>query len=412
MEKRIDSTTLEEFKTFFKHLAFVACAAKAPVRQMMLQKTLDIITKAGATENIERWSWWTPAQLSLMQLADQLTRVILIGGNGTGKTVMLDSFAMKTAKENPDEKVIFAIHQTSESARSLLQLDLEVKYEKAKLSNVTVVTFKELSGLTDVNFSNVTVCVDEISMEYLKTEDLNAIQAKSLWMVIRETDQFWLRNENPEEYLRTQFPDWVIVNLSYPLSTSKRLSDQVKRGKIYHKSHTNSFNRSLQMAPNMPLGPEPLILPRSQGSYQARLQQTFSAVGNDMPALIIVKYDHMQPTPEEIQSANSTTTYQELAEKTDRESQNLLVAIEAVKACQRPHGPPLLWFRSENTSISHGKDSIKERMKGKNKTFSGRDIITDNRCVAGYESDFVIYVGSSNVSAYMSRCRGQFVRIE
>ena len=28
----IDPTTLEEFKTFFKYLAFVASAAKAPVR--------------------------------------------------------------------------------------------------------------------------------------------------------------------------------------------------------------------------------------------------------------------------------------------------------------------------------------------------------------------------------------------
>ena len=120
----------------------------------------------------------------------------------------------------------------------------------------------------------------------------------------------------------------------------------------------------------------------------------------------------MQPTPEEIQAANSTTTHQELVERTDKKSQNLLVAIEAVKACQRPNGTPLLWFRSEYASISHGKDSIKERMKGKNNTISGRDIITDNRCVAGYESDFVIYVGSTNVSAYMSRCRGQFVRIE
>ena len=59
----------------------------------MLQKTLDIITKAGASENIERWSWWTPTQHSLLELAERLSRVILIGGNGTGKTVMLDAFA-------------------------------------------------------------------------------------------------------------------------------------------------------------------------------------------------------------------------------------------------------------------------------------------------------------------------------
>ena len=52
-------------------------------------------------------------------------------------------------------------------------------------------------------------------------------------------------------------------------------------------------------------------------------------------------------------------------------------------------------------------------MKGKDKNFNLRDLITDDRCVAGYEADFVIYLGSSgNLTAMMSRCRGQFVYIE
>jgi chromosomal replication initiation ATPase DnaA len=45
--------------------------------------------------------------------------VILIGGNGTGKTVMLDAFVRKTAKEHPHEKVIFAIHQYFFQSRPL-----------------------------------------------------------------------------------------------------------------------------------------------------------------------------------------------------------------------------------------------------------------------------------------------------
>ena len=75
----IDSTTLEEFKTFFKYLAFVACAAKAHVKGKMLDETLSAISKAGAAENIERWCWWTPDQLSLLEQAENLNRVILIG---------------------------------------------------------------------------------------------------------------------------------------------------------------------------------------------------------------------------------------------------------------------------------------------------------------------------------------------
>ena len=78
-ELLIDSTTLEEFQTFFKYLAFVACAAKAPVRGKMLDETLSAISKAGTAENIEHWCWWTPNQLSLLEQAENLNRVILIG---------------------------------------------------------------------------------------------------------------------------------------------------------------------------------------------------------------------------------------------------------------------------------------------------------------------------------------------
>ena len=72
--KLMDLSTIEEFKTIFKYLTFVACAAKAPFRQKMLDETLNQIKKVGSAENIQRWCWWTPSQLSLMQQADKLDR--------------------------------------------------------------------------------------------------------------------------------------------------------------------------------------------------------------------------------------------------------------------------------------------------------------------------------------------------
>jgi hypothetical protein len=135
-------------------------------------------------------------------------------------------------------------------------------------------------------------------------------------------------------------------------------------------------------------------------------------VGKDKLALVILNSLSMKPTAEEIQEAKATTTHQQLAEMTDLRSQNILVAIEAVLACQRPHGPPLLWLRSDNAFVSDDKASIKEWMAGKNKNICGKDLITDHWCVPGYEADFVIYLGSSDVSAFMSRCRGQFVHIK
>ena len=85
-------TSIEEFVLIFQLLAFLACAGKAPIRQQMLDETLARVKKAGDPENILRWCFWTKDQHTLMAMADKLSRVILIGGNGTGKTYMLDAF--------------------------------------------------------------------------------------------------------------------------------------------------------------------------------------------------------------------------------------------------------------------------------------------------------------------------------
>ena len=116
----------------------------------------------------------------------------------------------------------------------------------------------------------------------------------------------------------------------------------------------------------------------------------------------------MSATSEEIKVAKVTAFAQKLAEKTERRTQNLLVGIESVKACLRPHGEPLLWFDSDYQYLSAGKGSIKNWMKGKNRTV----LVTDSYCVSGYEADCVILLGSGYVSAFMSRCRCQFIHIK
>ena len=104
------------------------------------------------------------------------------------------------------------------------------------------------------------------------------------------------------------------------------------------------------------------------------------------------------------------------ANRQDHRSYDLLmykVGIAAVEKCDRFPNPSLCWFRSGYSPICNNEKDIKEWMRGRNKTFCQRDLITDHLCVAGYEADFVIYLGSENdLSAYISRCRGQFVHIE
>ena len=387
--------TIEEFKIIFKYLAFVACSAKAPIRQKMLDAALDLINKAGSAENIQRWCAWTPTQLSLMELAHQMSRVVLIGGNGTGKTLMLETYVLKTAKENPDDAVIFAIQQWNSSLRPLLQLQFEVRFEE--LQNVTVKTFVKLSDLDLDNCANTHICIDEINVGDVPLEDLQKIQAKSIWTVIRDP-----KSDNPEEDLKEKLPGWHIVNLTHPLRTSKNISEKVKEsGGGGYYGLENKFNGSLDIVENMPLGPEPLVIPSSKGSYKERCQLVFNTVAKDKSAFIIIQYLDMSATAKEIEEAKqSTTANEELAQKTDEYSQNLLVGIEAVKACDRPK-PPLIWLESFYDYVSDDKENIKAWMRG-SKDFIGCDLITDPACVAGIEADVVIYLGK--VIKYYKHC--------
>ena len=65
--KSNSSRNVEEFKIIFKYLAFVACAAKAPIRQKLLDETLKLIEKAGDAKNVQRWCLWTPSQLRFLK---------------------------------------------------------------------------------------------------------------------------------------------------------------------------------------------------------------------------------------------------------------------------------------------------------------------------------------------------------
>ncbi len=68
------------------------------------------------------------------------------------------------------------------------------------------------------------------------------------------TDSDSETDENPEEALREKLPSgWEIASLSYPLRTSKTISEEVQKNSI-GGIFANDFNQLLQVASNMPLG--------------------------------------------------------------------------------------------------------------------------------------------------------------
>ena len=155
----------------------------------------------------------------------------------------------------------------------MLQIDLELKYEK--FGNVTIKRFHKFGDTQWNDYSSISI--DEVNFFDIRAKDLEKIKANNLWVVIRKTFK-----ENPEEYLKGRFSSpWNFVHLKYPLRTPKILSEKIKLSQISNNLHQNDTNRNLHVTENMPLGPQPLILRRGQGSYHERLKLAFSMVNLD-----------------------------------------------------------------------------------------------------------------------------------
>ena len=229
-----------------------------------------------------------------------------------------------------------------------------------------------------------------------------------------------LEHRKPEDFLKKHFRDWIIVNLSYPLRTSKTLSEEI----IHHYEQitgplANIFNPVLKVPDNMPLGPPPLIL--TKGSIEERFKRVFNYVGNDKRALIIISDANMSIPPDEEEAAMKTAFYNKMEKNLlegtgglwDERSENqrrinmVSVVVEALNACDRQL---LFWLVSDESLTSDDKEKIMRWDAGSERI----DLITDDAGIAGYEVPFLILVGddhSINMTTYMSRCKGQFVHI-
>ena len=117
-----DSTQslINDYKVIVKYLAFLACQAKALVRQNLSKETPKLLDKFSTVENIFIWN---RDQSNLISSLDKMKYVVLAGGNGAGKTLILKKFAMEEASKG--ESVHFLIHEVTVYNKSLLALQLQ-----------------------------------------------------------------------------------------------------------------------------------------------------------------------------------------------------------------------------------------------------------------------------------------------
>ena len=432
------------------YLAFIGCAGRAFIKQRIEDVTSQLVARAGSIENIRRWYLWTPMQLSIMSKVEDLPKLLIIGGNGTGKTTLLESAAMHIADKDDENNVVYII--VTKYPNLLFRLQMEVKFENWR--NVKVIVKASFSEIIDLLTnpldmpSNAYVFIDELAApdphDCSVFKEVSNMRVKSVWCVIRASKRH--AGNDPEQALRDEFKDWTIVHLKYPLRTTKTISNYVKKIPKWHELHGlgNDFNSSLNIDVNLPIGPDWRIIERKEGSYARRLKIAYNDIHN--PALIILNVLDMEPTFREIENSKNFPYFGKLVQakslilsrgtKTlSTKKERLLVGIEAVMEACEVHGrpQPLLWFdKHYNEDIfvseSQAERAIKNNMFEEDNNYK-EDIVTDNDCVAGYEANIVILLGESLLAEStrfqrtqntwsehaaeltMGRCSGQFILI-
>ena len=105
----VDDSSLNQFSYMMKMLTFLA--SLTPTRETFFREARSAIYKCGTYKNIALWSHWTPDQNNILTNANTMNKVILVGGNGTGKTLILQKVAISKAKKiAKDETITFLIH--------------------------------------------------------------------------------------------------------------------------------------------------------------------------------------------------------------------------------------------------------------------------------------------------------------
>ena len=283
--KKSSTNSIEQYKTVVKYLIFVASAAKVAIGGKLLEETSKTIQRFGTAENIQTWVL-TPLQLALVSNHDEFPKVIIMGGNGSGKSMLLKEVAKKRRQRN-DKRVVYGFFSNAEKTLFYFQIK-----EELKEFGIEVVCFNNENGLDMDLLRDSYIFFDEVwnvkkLLKLLKVIDPSA--CRGVWVVL---------NAGSDHQINEEFPDFKLIKLDLGLRNTKKITEEIREAEGNTHSSTfvmnNSLNPSLKIIDHMPEGQGVITIERTDSSsFKDMFQKALSHLCKNEKALICIFDFHL-----------------------------------------------------------------------------------------------------------------------
>ena len=357
---------IKQYKTLVKYLAFVASSSKMPIAQNLIDETSKRVQEFGKAENIRTWSCWTPKQLQVLSCPDTLIKVILIGGNGSGKTMMLKEKAKRRSEEG--KKVLFVIFSAG-GMKTLLYYQLKIEFKDFNINLICI----DYEGLIDKSvlldsFLFIDEAIDELFLfNFLKKNCLDS--CSSIW-IASGLDSYSFEGE---------VDSFELISLDLALRNTKTITNYIKSSTDHNIILHNSLNKNLLILDHMPTGKNIVLVDRNDHEK--------------LPDLLVRAMQHLSSTLK------------------------LLICIDFRDICKESFENTITFLKQNHKTVvfqnEYSKLNDKEEDVEKWIANSHEDtiMISDHNTVAGFEADTVIAIGRRALKTFVSRARVYFIHV-
>ena len=356
------------YKTLVKFIMLVASASKVPIGSNLDKQTKRLVDEFGTVQHIRTWCFWTPQQLQVLSSPESMTRLVIFGGNGSGKTLVLKEMAKRMAMVN--QNVIYIIF-TYYGEKTLLYFQLQKEFEG---TGIKIFCFGHQNIAEESFLQNAFVFCDETLDQFDFLKKMNMSVCSSIWMVSGRKLEELGRDGLP--------PEFQNICLDLALRTTKVITREVIEQKSSFSLLGNSLNKSLRVIEHMPEGKNIITIEGTKLSEM--IEEAMKHFTSSSNILVCIATDEIDITEE---------LWEEL----------LLSFGEKRK--------PLIYFVR---SMAEENDCLEEIQKwmAHDSSMIGRPLLANEFSVPGFEAEDVMGIGSEALSYFISRARVNFVHVD